>query len=357
VSLTQSGVTMGTPLYMSPEQVEGRPLDCRTDIYSFGVTCYHMLAGHPPFNGETAFEVAIKHVRDEPPALAQVRPDLPEALCAIVHKMMAKAPENRHQTGRELLRDVLKLREAVGPGATAAVAAKDVSVDLVPLPSSGGLPAAPGGGGWRWWAALVVASLLLAAGAGAGYAWWKQREGEPPPSGGRANDPGEAAVLDTQRKEQAMRDLVEDHLNPQNGFKNIQTGLQLSLELGLFYLNSAPPRLKDADRLFERLEGLDKQAHPYYVLGHLGRGVTLSLSDRAKESNQHFKDIAALNLFRQPKKDEPPPRRGPEIAIFPNTELRYWLAVAVHRNKDNGVPDADVPPYFKQFLQRPPVKP
>src|SRR5438309_5224354 len=57
VSLTQSGVTMGTPLYMSPEQVEGKPLDCRTDIYSFGVTCYHMLAGQPPFTGETAFEV------------------------------------------------------------------------------------------------------------------------------------------------------------------------------------------------------------------------------------------------------------------------------------------------------------
>src|SRR6516225_4843514 len=90
LNLTQSGVTMGTPLYMSPEQVEGKPLDPRSDIYSFGVTCYHMLAGHPPFRGETAFEVALQHVRHEPPPLAKVRPDLPEPLCAIVHKMMAK---------------------------------------------------------------------------------------------------------------------------------------------------------------------------------------------------------------------------------------------------------------------------
>ena len=54
LNLTQSGVTMGTPLYMSPEQVEGKPLDARTDIYSLGVTSYYMLAGHPPFDGATA---------------------------------------------------------------------------------------------------------------------------------------------------------------------------------------------------------------------------------------------------------------------------------------------------------------
>ena len=62
-NLTQVGITMGTPLYMSPEQVEGRPLDPRSDIYSLGVTCYHMLAGEPPFRGETALGVAVQHLQ------------------------------------------------------------------------------------------------------------------------------------------------------------------------------------------------------------------------------------------------------------------------------------------------------
>src|SRR3712207_5968680 len=101
LNLTQSGVAMGTPLYMSPEQVEGKAVDPRTDIYSLGVSAYHLLAGQPPFRGQTAFEVAIQHVQKEPVPLQQLRPDLPPELCAMVHKMMAKRPEGRYQTAQE----------------------------------------------------------------------------------------------------------------------------------------------------------------------------------------------------------------------------------------------------------------
>src|SRR5437763_79848 len=63
VNLTQVGITMGTPLYMSPEQVEGRAIDPRSDIYSLGVTSFHMLSGETPFRGETALSVAIQHLK------------------------------------------------------------------------------------------------------------------------------------------------------------------------------------------------------------------------------------------------------------------------------------------------------
>ncbi len=60
--LTQVGMTMGTPLYMSPEQINGDNVDHRSDIYSFGVTCYRMLSGRPPFRGETSLTLAMQHM-------------------------------------------------------------------------------------------------------------------------------------------------------------------------------------------------------------------------------------------------------------------------------------------------------
>jgi serine/threonine-protein kinase len=105
-TLTQVGFTMGTPLYMSPEQVEGKPLDGRSDIYGLGVTCYHMLAGQPPFRGETALSVAVQHLREQPSRLENARPDLPPALCRVIHKMLAKDPADRYSAARELSRDL-----------------------------------------------------------------------------------------------------------------------------------------------------------------------------------------------------------------------------------------------------------
>ncbi|HEY1786407.1 MAG TPA: serine/threonine-protein kinase [Pirellulales bacterium] len=114
VRLTQEGFTLGTPLYMSPEQVEGRPLDTRSDIYSFGVTCYHMFTGQTPFAGETALQVAMQHLRSEPPPLARLRSDLPPPLCAMIHKMLAKQPEERFATAHEIIRSLRSIAAACG---------------------------------------------------------------------------------------------------------------------------------------------------------------------------------------------------------------------------------------------------
>ncbi|MFM9117880.1 MAG: serine/threonine-protein kinase [Planctomycetota bacterium] len=120
--LTQEGITLGTPLYMSPEQVEGRTVDPRSDLYSLGATAYFVLAGRPPFEGETSLAIALQHLRTTPAPLATQRPDLPSELCDLVHKLLAKQPADRFQSPRELLTALRTLSlnlphtdEALGP--------------------------------------------------------------------------------------------------------------------------------------------------------------------------------------------------------------------------------------------------
>ncbi len=114
LTLTQAGTTMGTPLYMSPEQVNGSRVDHRSDIYSLGVTCYHLLAGRPPFRGETAISVAVQHVNKTPESLATQRGDLPRRLCELVHRMMAKQPDDRLPDASTLLGELDSLQQRIG---------------------------------------------------------------------------------------------------------------------------------------------------------------------------------------------------------------------------------------------------
>lgn len=179
VNLTQDGVTMGTPLYMSPEQVNGSKLDLRTDIYSLGVTCYHMLAGAPPFRGETAMSIAVQHLKQDPEPLENIRTDLPPLLCRIVHKMMAKDPDRRYQTAQAILKD---LKRVTADGEQAG----DHPTTDHELPvAQHGMPAAHRNaivrmlsavwrvGDWPVWrqVATVLALALLVGGASAGIGW------------------------------------------------------------------------------------------------------------------------------------------------------------------------------------------
>jgi len=111
-TLTQVGVAMGTPLYMSPEQIEGRPVDVRSDIYSLGITCYHLLSGVPPHTGETALAIAVQHLNTTPRPLENVRPDLPSSLARIVHQMISKKPDGRPASPSLLLGELRTLATA-----------------------------------------------------------------------------------------------------------------------------------------------------------------------------------------------------------------------------------------------------
>lgn len=102
VNLTQPGLSLGTALYMSPEQATGEPVTAATDIYSFGVVFFEMLAGRPPFSGSNPIEVALRHVREAPPRLGTVEPGIPPRLEAIIMKCLAKDPRERWASAREI---------------------------------------------------------------------------------------------------------------------------------------------------------------------------------------------------------------------------------------------------------------
>src|SRR5262249_31018970 len=154
-------------------QVQGMAIDARTDIYSFGVTCYHMLAGEPPFKGKNPFEVALHHVNTQPEPLQSLRPDLPPDLCAAVHKMMAKDPAQRYQTCRELLKALARLRESLAnspeapqTGILSLDSVVGVQAVAAPAPSTPSVPVvAQSRRRWKHW--LAVGSILLALAGGA----------------------------------------------------------------------------------------------------------------------------------------------------------------------------------------------
>jgi eukaryotic-like serine/threonine-protein kinase len=98
--LTATGIILGTPEFMSPEQLRGRPLDARTDIYSLALLTYEMLTAQLPFQGRTQQEMMIARLRSDPVPLRKMRPDLefPEAVERVLNKAMARTPDERYQT-------------------------------------------------------------------------------------------------------------------------------------------------------------------------------------------------------------------------------------------------------------------
>jgi serine/threonine-protein kinase len=100
--MTRAGEIMGTPAFMSPEQIEGSPVTPASDIYSLGVVLYHLLTGRVPFEGSSLSEIAEKVVHEPPPPPSQLKPKLDRRLEAICLKALAKSPEDRYRTMGDL---------------------------------------------------------------------------------------------------------------------------------------------------------------------------------------------------------------------------------------------------------------
>ncbi|MGO9649098.1 MAG: protein kinase domain-containing protein [Terriglobales bacterium] len=142
---TQAGIVMGTPAYMSPEQISGRPLDHRTDIFSFGIILYEMATGRRPFEGTSSAELASSILRDTPAAITSARADLPADLARIIRRCLEKDPRHRVQTARDVTNEFRDLERQSSQAAA--------------VPASRAMPATPVSGAARadegFWVAVL----------------------------------------------------------------------------------------------------------------------------------------------------------------------------------------------------------
>ena len=163
--LTRPGVAMGTPEYMAPEQAAGHPADPRSDIYAVGSILYEMLTGLPPYDGENVMEILHKKANEPPAPIAELRPDVPAPVVALVARAMARDPGVRPQSMAELARQIREVEIALSvtpapvllpPTPAARADESSASEDTLVLP--GRLRAL--GRSWRW---LVLAGVVLGA--------------------------------------------------------------------------------------------------------------------------------------------------------------------------------------------------
>ena len=105
--MTATGLIIGTPEYMAPEQVKGLPQDARTDVYSLGALAYHVFVGRPPFAGETPIAIGFAHVSETPRPPRELRADLPESLERAILQALEKDPSKRFVDAAELKRALI----------------------------------------------------------------------------------------------------------------------------------------------------------------------------------------------------------------------------------------------------------
>ncbi|MCK4324929.1 MAG: Stk1 family PASTA domain-containing Ser/Thr kinase [Armatimonadetes bacterium] len=130
-----TGMVMGTAHYISPEQAQGRAIGPQSDLYSLGCVIYETLTGYPPFSGETAAQVAAKHVRQQPPSPRALNPTISPSQEYLLNKAMAKDPARRYRTAEEMRTDLEKLASGAELDRTGVLSAEDATAPMQPTPS------------------------------------------------------------------------------------------------------------------------------------------------------------------------------------------------------------------------------
>lgn len=337
LNLTQEGTTMGTPLYMSPEQVSGSQVDHRSDIYSFGVTYYHVLAGHPPFRGDTAISVAIQHLKREPDPLEDLRPDLPPSFCRIVHKMMAKELDQRYPNAQAVLKDLKRVsveRGEEGP-APARKTAQVLAGNGPKRPLTQRMRTLPvdlwkgADRSWKRQIAPFLISALLVAAAAAGVGWLTRTPNPLQAQVHRSQVERKKSAADqvyyalSQKDDEAAWLAVISYFPDEVPERN-----RAQQELAKIYLRHG--RYDEALELFDHLAALSEVERESRAVGLAGQATIYSVREQYHDSQR------ALDRFRP--------------ADLKDETMRMLVKETLQRNARKA--DEKVAKEWKDFIER-----
>jgi hypothetical protein len=168
--LTVEGSIIGTVSYMSPEQAQGKKVDTRSDIFSFGVVFYEMLTGSRAFSGDSALSTLSAILRDEHKPMVEIAPDVPPQLEMLITRCLRKNPDERWQSMKDVLAALGALKHESDSGQLYRSRLQSVPQPMAPPQKKSSLPLV-----------LGLVGLLLLAGGGAGTLWWFKHRAAPPP--------------------------------------------------------------------------------------------------------------------------------------------------------------------------------
>ena len=152
VGMTRTGAFLGTPRYMSPEQVEGKPADQRSDLYAYGLILYEMVTGDVPFTGESTLKVMYQRIQEKPKNPKTLNPELANWFANIIMRCLEKNPDMRYQTAYEILADLQGAARSANSVSMSRMGSRTVQIQIPEFAERR----------WTWLAAGILALLILA---------------------------------------------------------------------------------------------------------------------------------------------------------------------------------------------------
>jgi beta-lactam-binding protein with PASTA domain/tRNA A-37 threonylcarbamoyl transferase component Bud32 len=236
--MTEAGSIMGTAQYLSPEQARGAPVTASSDLYSAGIVLFEMLTGKVPFNGDSAIEIAMKHLNEIPKPPSKIRPEIPDELDQVVLRALAKNPEDRYQSAEEFSEDLHRVEAGLplapetseaatalltgvtaplaGDGGSTQVLSETAATRHIPPPQTPRRPPPYTPGYYeepppkrRRWLPWLVVALLLAAAAVAGWYVFSQIQDQL-----AANEPVAVPLVVGLKEANAVKLIEDAGLNP-----------------------------------------------------------------------------------------------------------------------------------------------